>query len=149
MVKIAIGADHAGFELKAYLIKALSDRGYDMRDVGVSKSEKADYPDMAQATCAPVLTGEVDYGIVICGTGIGISISANKIPGIRAALCAEPYSARKAKEHNNANVIALGGRTTGTELALEIVLTFLEHEFAGERHAVRVAKIRDMEERGC
>lgn len=148
MAKIAVGADHGGYELKAFLMERLIQEGYEVIDCGVHAAESADYPDIAAETCKHVLSGNAQFGLVMCGTGIGISISANKIRGIRAALCADTYSARMAREHNDANVIALGGRTVGPELAWDIVQSYLGHTFTGGRHARRVAKIMELEEKG-
>lgn len=148
MQKIVMGSDHGGYELKAYLAERLEASGYDVTDVGVRNQETADYPDVAEKICAKVLSGEADVGIALCGTGIGISIACNKIKGIRAALCADTYSARMAIEHNNANVLALGGRTMGPELAYDIVESYLTHEFSGGRHARRVDKISSLEAKG-
>lgn len=151
MAKIAIGADHGGFELKEFLIGKFreTESEYEIIDCGIYSLERADYPDLAQEVCRHVVSGDAEVGIVLCGTGIGISIAANKIKGIRAGLCAESYSARMAHEHNNCNVIALGGRTTGPELAWDIVQSFLHAKFQGGRHQVRVDKIMDLEEKGC
>lgn len=144
-MKIAIGADHGGLELKNFLCDSLSELGYEIIDKGTKTKESVDYPDIAKATCQEVLEGRADKAIVICGTGIGISIASNKIKGIRCALCSESYSARMAAQHNNANVLALGGRTLGPELALEIARSFFEHEFEAGRHERRVNKITALE----
>ena len=142
---IAIGSDHGGFELKEIIKKYLLEHGYDVKDFGVNTTESVDYPDMAYPVCMSVVENECDKGILICGTGIGISIAANKVHGIRAALCSDCYSARMAKEHNNANVMVLGGRVIGSELAKEIVQTWLDAEFQGGRHENRVNKIHEIE----
>ncbi len=153
MAKIAIGADHGGFELKEFLISKFQeteqDTNFEIVDCGIYSLERADYPDVAQEVCQKINNGEALLGILICGTGIGISIAANKIRGIRCGLAAEPYSGRMAHEHNNCNCIALGGRTTGPELAWDIVLAFLNASFQGGRHKIRVDKIMDLEEKGC
>ena len=147
IMKVAIGSDHAGFELKKYLVRALQNNGYEMFDCGPESDDPVDYPDFARKVCALVTAKEADFGIVICGTGVGISMAANKIHGIRAALCHTEFSARLARKHNDANVLALGGRVFGTELALAIAETFLREEFSGgERHKRRVDKIMKLEE---
>ncbi len=142
-MKIFIGCDHGGIELKNEIFEHLKAQNYDITDLGVYTGESIDYPDKAIEVCKKVLAeAEADArGIIICGTGIGVSIAANKIKGIRAALLADCYSARMAREHNNANVITLGGRTTGPELGKAIVDHYLNSEFAGGRHARRVDKL--------
>lgn len=142
---IAIGSDHGGFELKGHIIKHLEERGIEVKDFGVYTEESVDYPDCAKPVCKAVLAGEAERGILICGTGIGISMAANKFNGIRAALCGDVFSAKMAKEHNNANIICLGGRVTGRELAFMIVDTFLDAEFQGGRHQTRIDKIHAIE----
>ncbi len=142
---IAIGSDHGGFELKEEVKACLIEQGWKIKDFGVLEKSSIDYPDIAEPVCKEVLSGVCDRGILICGTGIGISIAANKIKGIRAALCSDCYSARMAKEHNNANVIALGGRVTGPDLAKEIVGVWLKAEFQGGRHQNRIDKISSLE----
>ena len=144
---IAIGSDHGGFELKDEIKKHLQERGFEVKDFGVYSKDSVDYPDIAEAVCVPVADGEFEFGILVCGTGIGISIAANKISGIRAALCSDPYSAAKAKEHNNANIITLGGRVTGTDLAKTIVDAYVDAEFEGGRHQGRIDKIMNLEGR--
>jgi len=146
-VRIAIGSDHAGFPLKEELRHRLKSEGHDVVDYGCHSTESVDYPDTAIPVADAVRRGEVDRGILMCGTGIGMSITANKVPGIRAALCGESYAARLAREHNDANVLALGGRITGPELANEIVRVFLGTSFAGGRHSRRVEKIAASEHR--
>ncbi len=143
---IAIGSDHGGFELKNEIIKHLKKRGFTVEDFGTFSKDSVDYPDIAKAVCEPVAAGKFSFGILVCGTGIGISIAANKIKGIRAALCADPYSAAKAKQHNNANVITLGGRVTGPDLAMTIVDAYIDADFEGGRHQKRVDKIMDLEQ---
>lgn len=143
-MKIAVGTDHGGFELKEYIIKCLAEKGYDYTDFGIKEVKSVDYPDIAKEVGQAVARGDFDCGILFCGTGIGISIAANKLAGIRAALVSDCFSAQKAKEHNNANIICLGGRTTGPELAWAIVESYLQAEFAGGRHARRVDKIMDL-----
>ena len=146
-MKIGIGNDHAGTALKLALAEHLKAKGVEVTDLGVAPGEKADYPDQAVLVADAVLESKVDKGILICGTGIGISIAANKIPGIRAALCSECYSARMAVEHNNSNILVLGGRVTGEELAKSIVDTFLAAKFEGGRHQNRLDIISDLEKR--
>lgn len=144
---IAIGSDHGGFEMKALIIKHLKEKGLQVEDLGSCDCNSVDYPDYGQAVAEAVSSGRCEKGIVICGTGIGISISANKVPGIRAALCTDSFMARMAKEHNNANIIALGARVIGPGVALDIVDTWLNSEFQGGRHQVRVDKISAIEEK--
>jgi len=145
-MKVAIGSDHAGFNLKKEIIVMLEYKGHEVLDCGCFSPDSVDYPDIAEAVADEVLKSG-SPGIVICGTGIGISMAANKIPGIRAALCGEPFSARMAREHNDANILAMGARIIGIGLAIEIVKTFLETPFAGDRHLLRINKITSIEER--
>jgi ribose 5-phosphate isomerase B len=148
-VRIAIGSDHAGFELKGLLIPMLKEMGHEPIDVGAYVlDEDDDYPDFAIAVANMVRKGEAERGIVICGTGIGSSIAANKVKGIRAALCHDTLTARLSREHNDANVLALGGRVIGKELAMEIVRVWLESDFLEGRHKRRLDKIREIEEVG-
>lgn len=142
---IAIGSDHGGFELKGHIIAHLKELGIEVKDFGTYTEDSVDYPDCAKPVCEAVLSGEYERGILICGTGIGISMAANKFDGIRAALCTNVFSAKMAKEHNNANIICLGGRVTGRELAFMIVDTFMEAEFQGGRHQNRIDKIHAIE----
>lgn len=142
---IAIGSDHGGFELKGHIIEHLKEKGIEVKDFGTYSEASVDYPDCAKPVCKAVLDGECECGILICGTGIGISMAANKFKGIRAALCGDVFSAKMSKEHNNANVICLGGRVLGRELANMIVDTYLEVEFQGGRHADRIKKIHEIE----
>jgi ribose 5-phosphate isomerase B len=144
-MKIAIGSDHGGFVLKSEVIKMLEQKGYEYKDFGCFTSESVDYPDIGQAVGEAVVSGEFDRGIICCGTGIGISISANKVPGVRAALCGDCFSAKASREHNNANVLSLGERVIGTELAKMIVDIWLTTEFSGGRHANRIEKIKAIE----
>ena len=145
MRRLLIGSDHGGFELKAEFIKRLSEIGREAVDCGIYSPERVDYPDVAEELCTKLLSdNDAEFGILICGTGIGMSIAANKIKGIRAALCTDCYSARMAKEHNNANVITLGARTLGVELAWEIIKSYMSASFLGGQHAVRVAKLDKM-----
>lgn len=144
----AIGSDHGGYELKQAVMAHLKERGVEFRDYGTFSTDSCDYPDYGEAVARAVASGECERGIVVCGTGIGISIAANKVHGIRCALCGDCYSAEKSREHNDANMLALGGRVLGEGLALKIVDAFLDTEFAGGRHARRLAKIVAIEERG-
>ncbi len=144
-MKIAIGADHGGFELKQTLIPFLQGRDIEVLDAGTYSTESVDYPTYAEAVALLVVNGEADAGIVICGTGIGISIAANKVPGIRAALVTSPAMATLAKQHNNANVLALGGRILAQEVAEACVAAWLDASFEGERHLRRLDKISAIE----
>ncbi len=147
-MKITIGSDHGAVELKEEVKKVLAEfEGVEVKDIGTFGKESVDYPDIAEKVCADVVSGAADRGIVLCGTGIGISISANKIKGIRCALCNEIYSAKMSREHNNANVLAMGGRVIGSEVAGQIVRTWMTTEFAGGRHERRVNKIMALENR--
>jgi ribose 5-phosphate isomerase B len=142
MRRIAIASDHGGFELKEELKKALTADGHALVDLGVATAAASvDYPDYADALCEEVLDGRAAVGVLVCGTGIGMSIAANRRRGIRAALCTAPFMARMAREHNDANVLCLGGRVLGVPAALEIVREFLAAAFAGGRHERRLAKI--------
>lgn len=142
---IAIGCDHGGFELKNRIEKHLKESGIEFKDFGTFDENSCDYPDIAKKVCESIVKGESDKGILVCGTGIGMSMAANKIKGIRAAHLTDVYSAKMTKMHNNANVICLGGRVTGEELAYMIVDTWLETEFAGGRHQTRIDKISALE----
>jgi len=141
-----IGSDHAGFELKERIKEHLKQIGYEVVDEGTSSSDSVDYPDFAAKTASESLK-RACVGIVICGTGIGASIAANKVKGIRAALCHDGYTAIYARRHNNANVLALGGRVIGVDLAIQIVDLFLGTEFDGGRHQRRIDKISKLEEK--
>ena len=141
----AIGSDHGGYALKQEIMKHLSERGIAYRDYGTYSEESCDYPDYGEAVGRAVASGECERGIVVCGTGIGISIAANKVRGVRCALCGVCFSAQMAREHNDANVLALGARVLGAGLALKIVDTFLDSAFAGGRHERRVAKLMAIE----
>lgn len=142
---IAIGCDHGGFELKEHIIKHLAETGVEYKDYGTYSEDSVDYPDCAKPVCKAIQDGTATAGILICGTGIGISMAANKHKGIRAALCGDVYSAKMTKMHNDANVICLGGRVTGRELAFMIIDTWLATEFEGGRHAARIKKIHEIE----
>lgn len=144
-MKIAIGSDHGGLRLKKDVIKHLEKKGIEVKDFGTYTEESCDYPDYANAVGKAVVAKEYDFGILICGTGIGISIAANKICGVRAALCSDTFSAHATREHNNANILAMGERVVGPGLALDIVDAFLGAEFEGGRHQNRVNKITDIE----
>ncbi len=142
---IGMGCDHGGFELKEKVKKHLEERGFEVKDFGVQTPDPIDYPDAAKPVCLAVSDGSVDCGILFCGTGIGISMAANKYKGIRAALCGDVYSAKMAKEHNNAQIICMGGRVIGQDLACMIADTWLDSEFQGGRHERRIAKIHEPE----
>lgn len=142
---IAIGSDHGGFYLKSEIIKHIENRGLQYKDFGTNTVDSCDYPDFAEAVGLAVAQRECECGIIICGTGIGISIAANKIKGIRAALCGDCYSAEYCRRHNDANILALGARVIGSGLALKIVDIFLDTEFEGGRHERRVGLIADIE----
>ena len=143
---IAIGCDHGGLELKNHIVKYLQDKGLEIKDFGVHTEDSVDYPDCAKPVCESVISGEAERGILICGTGIGISIAANKYKGIRAALCSNEYSAAMSRRHNDANILCMGGRVIGRELAYLITDTWLKEKFEGGRHAQRIAKIHAAEE---
>ena len=142
---IAIGSDHGGFHLKAEVMKYLDEKAIAYKDYGTYSEESCDYPIYGEKVARAVASGECEKGIVICGTGIGISISANKIKGIRAALCSDCFSAEMTRRHNDANILAMGERVLGVGLALKIVETFLNTPFDGGRHARRVALISELE----
>ena len=145
-MKIAVASDHGGYELKEKGVEFLKEKGYDFQDFGTFSKESVDYPDMALIVAEKVAKGEFERGILICGTGIGISIAANKVKGIRAALCNDVYSARMSRLHNDANILAMGGRVIGPGLALLIVEEWLKTPFEGGRHKVRVDKITNYEQ---
>jgi len=147
-MKIALGSDHAGFELKEDLRSYLAEMKVDALDLGTYSKDSVDYPDVAVKVAEKVARGEVERGLLICGTGIGMSIVANRFAGVRAALCHDLYTARISREHNNANILALGGRLIGKGLAREILKVFLETEFQGGRHERRVKKIAALEAKG-
>lgn len=149
-MRLAVASDHGGFRLKAEIISFFKEQGIEFEDLGTYSEESVDYPDYALAVAEAVASGKFDLGVVCCGTGIGVSISANKVPGIRAALCHDTFSARMAREHNDANVLTLGQRVVGPGLALDIVRTFLEAGFqGGGRHSRRVDKICGIEKKYC
>lgn len=141
---IAFGCDHGGFLLKKDILDYLDSKGYEYKDFGTFSDDSCDYPQFAKAVAHAVASGECDKGILICGTGIGISITANKIKGIRCALCSDCFSAEATRLHNDANIVAFGARVVGPSLAVKIVDTFLNTEFSGdERHIRRIAQIED------
>ena len=143
-MKISIGSDHAGYDYKQILIDHLEDQGYEIIDEGPNSDESVDYPVYGHKVGQRVSNQEADFGITICGSGIGISLAANKVPGIRAALCSEPLSAELSRRHNNANVVSVGARLVGTDMAKEIVDVFLNTKFDGGRHKRRVDMIEEI-----
>lgn len=144
-MKLAIGSDHVGLELKPIIIDYLKELGHEVEDFGPYTAERADYPIYGKKVAEEVVNGNFDLGILICGTGVGISIAANKVKGVRAVVCSEPYSAKLSREHNNTNILAFGARVIGSELAKMIVKEWLDAEFEGGRHANRVEMICDIE----
>jgi ribose 5-phosphate isomerase B len=144
-MKIALGCDHAGFLLKAVILQYLTSRKIDVLDLGTDSPDSVDYPDYAEKVAGAVTEGTVDYGILICGTGLGMAMSANKIPGIRAVTVSEPYSAEMARAHNNANVLAMGSRVIGPDMAVRITDVFLSTPFDEGRHCGRIQKISRIE----
>jgi len=144
-MKVAIGSDHAGFEYKEMIKKYLEEKGFEVLDMGTYSNERTDYPIYAEKVAKAVSNGEADRGILICGTGIGMSITANKIKGIRAALCPNDFMAKMARKHNNANILCLGQRVVGTDHALSIVDTFFSTDFEGGRHQNRLVLISEIE----
>ena len=145
-MKIAIGNDHAAVEMKFFVKKYLEEKGCEILNLGTDTNDSVDYPDYGAAVGRAVTGGEADLGIAICGSGVGISIAANKVKGVRAVCCSEPYSARMSREHNNANVLCFGARVVGQELAKMIIDEFLSAKFQGGRHEKRVNKILALEE---
>ncbi len=147
-MKIALACDHGGLTLKQEIKAYLKEAGYETRDFGTDSRDSCDYPDFALKAAEAVAAGECERGIVVCTTGIGVSIVANKVPGIRCALCTDPYLARMTREHNDANMLAVGGGVTGVNLALDIVRVFLSTPYSGlEKHSRRIAKIAEIEEK--
>lgn len=146
-MKIALGSDHGGFELKKEIISYLTENGYEIKDFGTNSTESCDYADYGLAVAEAVASGEFNFGILICGTGIGIGIAANKVPGIRAALCSDTFSAHATREHNDANILTMGQRVVGPGLAIDIVKTFLSSKFEGGRHIRRIDKISQIEKK--
>lgn len=144
-MKVAIGCDHAGIELKDAVREVLKEQGAQVIDLGTHERDSVDYPDYGAAVARAVVSGEADLGVVLCGTGIGISIAANKVPGARAALCHDTFSARMSREHNDANILAMGARIVGSGLAQEIVRAWLGASFAGGRHQRRIEKLNQLD----
>ncbi|HIU88169.1 MAG TPA: ribose 5-phosphate isomerase B [Candidatus Avilachnospira avistercoris] len=140
-MKIAIGNDHAATDMKNEIMQHLKDRGCEVINMGTDGYDSVDYPDYARKVCDAVNAGEADLGVAICGTGVGISIACNKIDGIRACCCSEPFSAKLSRQHNDTNVLCFGARVVGPELAKMIVDEWLDAEFMGGRHQLRVDKI--------
>ena len=144
-MKIAIAADHGGFELKDSMVEYIKSLGNEVMDLGTNSADSVDYPDYAKKVCEEIQQGNSDFGILICGTGIGMSLAANKFEGIRAACVSDVYSAKMSRNHNNANVLCIGARVIGDEVAKLIIKTFLENEFEAGRHQRRVDKIMAIE----
>lgn len=144
-MKIVLGCDHGGLEHKNAILAHLNERGFDVTDCGIYENHSVDYPDIAVKVCSEIVSGECELGILVCGTGIGMSIAANKVKGIRAAACSEHFSAKYTRLHNNSNILCLGGRVIGVGTALELVDLFVDTEFEGGRHENRVNKIMDIE----
>jgi ribose 5-phosphate isomerase B len=145
-MRVAMGADHAGFEMKRDLVTGLRSQGHTVEDLGTHSTAAVDYPDCAQAVAAALRDGRADRGIIVCGSGAGVAIAANKIPGVRAAVCHDTYTAHQAVEHDDLNVLCLGARVIGIALAAEIVHTFLGARFSGEdRHRRRLDKVLAIE----
>ena len=144
-MKIGLGSDHGGYQLKEKIKKHLEEKGIECIDYGTNSEDSVDYPQFGKKVGEAVVSGECDKGIVCCGTGIGISIAANKVKGVRCALCGDTFSAKMTREHNDSNVLALGQRVTGEGLALEIVDTWIKTDFEGGRHQTRIEKISDIE----
>ena len=144
-MKIAIGCDHGGFEHKNSIVEHLKERGFEVADFGIYENTPVDYPDMALKVAKSVTSGENELGILVCGTGIGMSLAANKVKGIRAAVCSDHFSAKYTRLHNNSNILCLGGRVIGIGTALELVDLFVDTEFEGGRHQKRIDKITEIE----
>ncbi len=145
-MKVALGSDHGGFQLKTKLVGFLREKGHEVLDVGIYSPEASDYPDAARAVSEAILKGEAERGILVCGSGVGASVASNKFPGIRASLCHDTFSAHQGVEDDDMNVICLGERVIGTELAKEIVMTFLSARFSGEeRFRRRLEKVKQIE----
>jgi ribose 5-phosphate isomerase B len=146
-MRVAVGCDHAGFPLKAGVVAQLSEAGHAVEDLGTDSTDPVDYPDFARAVASAVVSGRCDRGIVLCGSGVGASVAAAKVPGVRAALCHDTFSARQGVEDDDMNVVCLGARVIGPALAAEVIRAFLSAKFSGaERHVRRVAKIHAIEE---
>lgn len=149
-MRVTIGSDHAGFELKQQLAAFLREQGHDLVDVGTNSTAPVDYPDYSEAVAKSVLSGAGQRGILICGSGVGASVAANKVPGIRAGLCHDAYSAHQGVEHDDANVLVLGSRVIGVELAKDLCVTFLNAKFTNEeRHRRRLSKVLGIEQKYC
>lgn len=146
MKSVAFGCDHVGFILKEEILAHLKHRGVEVVDKGAWSTDRSHYPHFASAVAQAIIAGEVEAGLLICGTGVGIAIAANKFPGIRAVVCSEPYSAQLSRQHNNTNVLAFGSRVVGLELAKMIVDAWLDAEFEGGRHQARVEAISAIEQ---
>ncbi len=146
-MKISVGCDHGGLEHKDAIVAHLKERGFEVKDNGIYENHSVDYPDIALLVCDDIVSGECERGILVCGTGIGMSLAANKVKGIRAAACSEHFSAKYTRLHNDSNVLCLGGRVIGVGTALEMVDLFVDTEFEGGRHANRVNKVMAIEER--
>jgi ribose 5-phosphate isomerase B len=147
-MRIAVGADHAGYSLKGDVVEALSRWGYGVEDMGTQSPEPVDFPDIVLPVCEAVVEGRVDRGILVCGTGIGACMAANKVPGIRAALCHDVYSAHQSVEHDDANVMCIGGRIVGDWLAMDLIQAFLDARFLDHEHfRRRVAKMAEFDRR--
>ncbi len=145
MKKIVMASDHAGFDLKSTLVEQLKNDGYDVEDAGTYSKDSCDYPVFAEKACRYMLDGKAELCILVCGTGIGMSMAANKVKGIRAACCSDTYSAKYTRLHNDANVLCMGARVVGEGLAYEIAKVFLETEFEGGKHLRRINMISDLE----
>lgn len=144
-MRVIIASDHGGYELKNFLCENLKAKGFDITDAGTHSENSVDYPEIAENACKKIVDGEFSHGILVCGTGIGISMAANKVKGIRAAACQSYFAAKYTRLHNDANVICLGGRITGTGSALDMAEVFLKTEFEGERHQKRIDMMTKME----
>ena len=145
-MKIAIGCDHGGFDHKNAIKEHLTERGFEVSDFGIYENKSVDYPDIAVKVGNAIAKGECELGILVCGTGIGMSLAANKIQGIRAAACSEHFSAKYTRLHNNSNILCLGGRVIGVGTALELVDLFVDTPFEGGRHQIRIDKITKIEQ---
>ena len=145
-MKIAIGCDHGGFEHKNAIVAHLKEQGHEVLDCGIYELATVDYPDIAKKVCSEIISGNYERGILVCGTGVGMSISANKIKGIRAACLSDHFSAKYTRLHNDSNVLCMGGRVVEIGVAIELADIFINTEFEGGRHANRVAKIKEIEE---
>lgn len=143
----AIGNDHTGVALKEIVIKFLEEKGIQVKDFGTQSTEASNYPEIAEAVSNSIVSGECERGILICGTGVGMSIAANKVKGIRALVCSEPFSAKLSKQHNNSNILCFGARVVGSEMAKMIVENWVDAEYQGGRHQTRVDMITDIEKR--